>query len=66
MIRPDEKSAYVQPFSNGGRFYTNVNHTVSLNSGCETPVIGAVLRSARDIHPSGSRAALEHHQRFSG
>ena len=54
-----ETLAYVQPVSNGGRFYANVNHTISLNSGCETQLLAPCFGAPTIFTPA------DHEQRWS-
>ena len=50
---------YVQPLSRGGRFYANVNHTISLNSGCETQLLAPCFGAPTIFTPA------DHEQRWS-
>ena len=54
-----ETLAYVQPVANGGRFYANVNHTISLNSGCETQLLAPCFGAPTIFTPA------DHEQRWS-
>jgi hypothetical protein len=49
---------YSQPLARNGRFYANVNHTISLNSGCETQLLAPCFGQ-----PSGFTPA-DHEQRW--
>jgi hypothetical protein len=50
---------YTLPLANGGRFYTNVNHTISLNSGCETQLLAPCFGQPTIFTPA------DHEQRWS-
>ncbi|MBV8424734.1 MAG: TonB-dependent receptor [Candidatus Eremiobacteraeota bacterium] len=50
---------YVEPLANGGRAYVNLNHTVSLNKGCETQLLAPCFGSPTDWTPA------DHEQRYS-
>jgi hypothetical protein len=49
---------YTLPLANGGRFYTNVNHTISLNSGCETQLLAPCFGQPTIFTPA------DHEQRW--
>ncbi len=49
---------YTVPLANGGRFYTNVNHTVSLNAGCETQLLAPCFGQPTIFTPA------DHEQRW--
>ncbi len=50
---------YVQPLARGGRVYANVNHTISLNSGCETQLLAPCFGQPTIFTPA------DHEQRWS-
>jgi len=50
---------YVQPLANNGRAYVNVNHTVSLNAGCETQLLAPCFGQPTIFTPA------DHEQRWS-
>lgn len=50
---------YVQPLYNNGRAYVNVNHTISLNEGCETQLLAPCFGSTTIFTPA------DHEQRWS-
>jgi hypothetical protein len=50
---------YALPFARNGRFYANVNHTVSLNSGCETQLLAPCFGQPTIFTPA------DHEQRWS-
>jgi hypothetical protein len=50
---------YVDPLSNNGRAYVNVNHTDSVNKGCETQLLAPCFGSPTDYTPA------DHEQRWS-
>ena len=50
---------YSVPLARGGRFYTNVNHTISLNSGCETQLLAPCFGAPTIFTPA------DHEQRWS-
>jgi hypothetical protein len=50
---------YAQPLARGGRWYVNVNHTVSLNSGCETQLLAPCFGQPTIFTPA------DHEQRWS-
>ena len=50
---------YVQPLARGGRLYANVNHTISLNSGCETQLLAPCFGQPAIFTPA------DHEQRWS-
>jgi hypothetical protein len=50
---------YSVPFARNGRFYTNVNHTISLNSGCETQLLAPCFGQPTIFTPA------DHEQRWS-
>lgn len=50
---------YIQPQKNGGRVYANVNHTDSVNKGCETQLLAPCFGSTTDYTPA------DHEQRWS-
>ncbi|MBD5603925.1 MAG: TonB-dependent receptor [Candidatus Eremiobacteraeota bacterium] len=50
---------YVQPLRNNGRAYLNVNHTISLNQGCETQLLAPCFGSPTIFTPA------DHEQRWS-
>jgi hypothetical protein len=49
----------VQPLRNNGRAYLNVNHTISLNEGCETQLLAPCFGSPDEYTPA------DHEQRWS-
>jgi hypothetical protein len=49
---------YVLPLRNNGRAYLNVNHTISLNSGCETQLLAPCFGSPTIFTPA------DHEQRW--
>lgn len=49
---------YVVPMPNSGRIYANVNHTISLNKGCETQLLAPCFGSSTDYTPA------DHEQRW--
>jgi hypothetical protein len=50
---------YTLPFERSGRFYANVNHTISLNSGCETQLLAPCFGQPTIFTPA------DHEQRWS-
>jgi hypothetical protein len=50
---------YVEPLARNGRFYANVNHTISLNSGCETQLLAPCFGQQAIFTPA------DHEQRWS-
>jgi hypothetical protein len=50
---------YTLPLARGGRFYANVNHTISLNSGCETQLLAPCFGQPTGFTPA------DHEQRWS-
>lgn len=50
---------YVQPLARDGRAYVNVNHTISLNSGCETQLLAPCFGQPTGFTPA------DHEQRWS-
>jgi hypothetical protein len=50
---------YIDPLSNSGRAYVNVNHTDSVNKGCETQLLAPCFGSPTDFTPA------DHEQRWS-
>jgi hypothetical protein len=50
---------YVSPLSRDSRWYTNVNHTDSVNKGCETQLLAPCFGSPTDFTPA------DHEQRWS-
>jgi hypothetical protein len=50
---------YAQPLARNGRFYANVNHTISLNSGCETQLLAPCFGAPTIFTPA------DHEQRWS-
>ncbi|MBD5653979.1 MAG: TonB-dependent receptor, partial [Candidatus Eremiobacteraeota bacterium] len=50
---------YTQPFARGGRAYVNVNHTISLNAGCETQLLAPCFGAPTIFTPA------DHEQRWS-
>jgi hypothetical protein len=50
---------YVAPLRNNGRAYLNVNHTISLNQGCETQLLAPCFGSPTIFTPA------DHEQRWS-
>jgi hypothetical protein len=50
---------YALPVANNGRVYVNVNHTISLNKGCETQLLAPCFGSPTDWTPA------DHEQRWS-
>ncbi|MGP6158103.1 MAG: TonB-dependent receptor domain-containing protein [Vulcanimicrobiaceae bacterium] len=54
-----ETLAYNQPLRNNGRVYLNVNHTISLNRGCETQLLAPCFGSPTIFTPA------DHEQRWS-
>ena len=50
---------YIDPLPNNGRAYVNVNHTISLNKGCETQLLAPCFGSPDDYTPA------DHEQRWS-
>ncbi len=50
---------YVAPLQNNGRAYINVNHTISLNEGCETQLLAPCFGSPTIFTPA------DHEQRWS-
>ncbi|MGH7716950.1 MAG: TonB-dependent receptor domain-containing protein, partial [Vulcanimicrobiaceae bacterium] len=54
-----ETLAYNRPLSSGGRWYANVNHTDSVNKGCETQLLAPCFGPPADFTPA------DHEQRWS-
>jgi hypothetical protein len=50
---------YIAPLSRNGRLYANVNHTISLNSGCETQLLAPCFGQPTIFTPA------DHEQRWS-
>jgi hypothetical protein len=50
---------YVQPLARNGRLYANLNHTISLNSGCETQLLAPCFGQPTGFTPA------DHEQRWS-
>ncbi len=50
---------YVSPLANNSRWYANVNHTDSVNKGCETQLLAPCFGSPTDFTPA------DHEQRWS-
>jgi hypothetical protein len=50
---------FVEPLRNNGRAYINVNHTISLNAGCETQLLAPCFGSPTIFTPA------DHEQRWS-
>jgi len=50
---------YMQPLARNGRLYANVNHTISLNSGCETQLLAPCFGQPAGFTPA------DHEQRWS-
>jgi hypothetical protein len=50
---------FVQPVAHNGRLYANVNHTISLNSGCETQLLAPCFGQPTGFTPA------DHEQRWS-
>jgi transposase len=50
---------YTEPLVRGGRAYLNVNHTISLNSGCETQLLAPCFGQPTGFTPA------DHEQRWS-
>lgn len=50
---------YVRPLARNGRLYANVNHTISLNSGCETQLLAPCFGAPAIFTPA------DHEQRWS-
>jgi hypothetical protein len=50
---------YALPLANGGRVYASVNHTISLNSGCETQLLAPCFGAPTIFTPA------DHEQRWS-
>ena len=53
-----QSAYYQQPLSHAGRFYVSVNHTYSVNKGCETQLLAPCFGSPTDWTPA------DHEQRY--